>query len=92
MEYIKGNWEQLKTYLIQLKPKTGYHRNFKTEIVHDLASNDSVCYVFGKSKSDAYDKAKLIRYAPEMYDTLLKIAKYKNTEAGQLAIKFLNNK
>jgi len=84
MKHTKGKWEVGKNSFgeIIIGVKDEAEHNVYIPIAKPLYSK--------LWAADEYQaNAKLICKAPEMYEALGKIAKYRNTEAGQIAIKMI---
>ena len=93
MEYTKGKWE-VSMFMTQW---TNGHTKIKAWVnsigigkiePHSGKKITNIAHVMcGDTRMESECTARLISNAPQMYETLLKISKYRNTEAGQLAIK-----
>ncbi len=72
MKYSKGNWERLKTYLIQVGHiDEAYHKNYSTKITENaITGSGEIAIVFGKTLEESKTRARIILKAPEMYDAL----------------------
>ena len=77
MKYTKGKWLIGKNSFGQ--------RMVGIRVVKKLSKFEGVALICNSSLME--ENAAIIVNAPQMYETLLKISKYRNTDAGQLAIK-----